>query len=82
MKKNIFLLIFLCFNVYPQSSKTKIDNLLNDEFFESCLVSIQVEDLTSNSTLYKKNEKMLLRPASNMKIINICCRIIISWTRL
>ncbi|MBK7630316.1 MAG: D-alanyl-D-alanine carboxypeptidase/D-alanyl-D-alanine-endopeptidase [Ignavibacteriales bacterium] len=69
MKKNIFLLIFLCFNVYPQSSKTKIDNLLNDEFFESCLVSIQVEDLTSNNTIYKKNEKMLLRPASNMKII-------------
>jgi len=69
MKKNIFLLIFLCLNVYPQSFKTKIDNLLSTKFFESCLVSIQVEDLTSNSTLYKKNEKMLLRPASNMKII-------------
>ena len=69
MKKNIFLLIFIVFNVYPQSFITKIDNLLSDKFFESCLVSIQVEDLTSNSTIYKKNEKMLLRPASNMKII-------------
>ena len=69
MKKYIFLLSLIFLNVYPQSIKTKIDDLLNDKYFESCLVSIQVEDLTSNKTLYKKNEKMLLRPASNMKII-------------
>ena len=63
----IFFLLFL--SSYPQSLKTKLDNILKDKFFESCLVSIQVEDLTANKTLYKKNEKFLLRPASNMKIL-------------
>jgi serine-type D-Ala-D-Ala carboxypeptidase/endopeptidase (penicillin-binding protein 4) len=69
MKKALLIFAILFSSVYPQSIKTKIDNVLKDKFFESCLVSIQVEDLTNYETLYKKNEKMLLRPASNMKII-------------
>ena len=69
MKKIFILSIIFFISSYPQSLKSKIDNVLKDKFFESCLVSIQVEDLTANKTLYKKNEKFLLRPASNMKII-------------
>jgi len=69
MKKILFFLTIFLISVYPQSLKTKIDNVLKDKFFERCLVSIQVEDLTTNKTLYKKNEKILLRPASNMKVI-------------
>jgi len=69
MKKILILSILFFISAFSQSLKSKIDNVLEDKFFESCLVSIQVEDLTANKTLYKKNEKFLLRPASNMKII-------------
>ncbi len=69
MKKIFFFLTILIVSAYPQSIKSKIDNVLKDKFFESCLVSIQVEDLTANKTLYQKNETILLRPASNMKVI-------------
>jgi len=69
MKKILILSIIFFISTYSQSIKSKIDNVLEDKFFESCLVSIQVEDLTANKTLYKKNEKFLLRPASNMKIL-------------
>jgi len=68
IKKIIFGLLFAA-AIFPQSLKSKIDKILKDEFFETCLVAIQVEDLTLNKTIYKKNEKLLLRPASNMKVI-------------
>lgn len=69
MKKILILSLILIIPSFPQSLKTKLDKVLKDKFFETCLVSIQVEDLTTNKTLYKKNEKYLLRPASNMKVI-------------
>jgi D-alanyl-D-alanine carboxypeptidase/D-alanyl-D-alanine-endopeptidase (penicillin-binding protein 4) len=65
----IFITIILLVSSYPQSLNSRLDNVLKDKFFESCLVSIQVEDLTANKTLYKKSEKLLLRPASNMKVL-------------
>ena len=65
----LFLAIVLPVAVYPQILKSSIDDVLKEKFFESCQVTIQIEDLTTNSTLYKKNEKLLLRPASNMKIL-------------
>ncbi len=70
MKRILILSIIFFISSYPQSLKSKLDNVLKDKFFESCLVSIQVEDLTANKTLYSKHEKILLRPASNMKIIS------------
>lgn len=69
MKKVLFISLIFLITSYPQSLKTKLDNVLKNKFFETCLVSVQVEDLTKNKTLYKKNEKYLLRPASNMKVI-------------
>lgn len=69
MIKKIALVLIITFSIYPQSIKTKFEKFLTDKYFESCVVSIDVADLTSNSTLFKKNEKYLLRPASNMKIV-------------
>jgi D-alanyl-D-alanine carboxypeptidase/D-alanyl-D-alanine-endopeptidase (penicillin-binding protein 4) len=69
MKRILILSIIFFISAYPQTLKSKLENLLKDKFFESCLVSIQVEDLTANKTLCSKNEKILLRPASNMKLI-------------
>ena len=66
----IFLLTLLLFSLtFSQSISSRINKVLSNKFFDSCLIAIQVEDLTTNETLFKKNEKMLLRPASNMKII-------------
>lgn len=69
MYKILLLVILFFFNSFPQSLNSKLDKLLQDEFFNSCAISIQVEDLTADKILFKKNEKLLLRPASNMKII-------------
>lgn len=69
MKKIFLVITLLSITSFPQSLKTKIDNVVKDKFFDRCLIAIQVEDLTTNKTLFKKNEKMLLHPASNMKII-------------
>jgi D-alanyl-D-alanine carboxypeptidase/D-alanyl-D-alanine-endopeptidase (penicillin-binding protein 4) len=69
MLKKIILVILLVSATFPQSLKSKLDKVLKNKYFDTCLVAIQVEDLTTNKTLYKKNEKLLLRPASNMKVI-------------
>lgn len=61
-----FLIITISF---PQSLSTKLNKIIGNKFFDTCLVAVQVEDLTGNKTLFRKNEKMLLRPASNMKIL-------------
>lgn len=68
LKKIVFILLIVSVS-FPQNLKSKLDKVLKDKYFDTCLVAIQIEDLTTNKTLYKKNEKLLLRPASNMKII-------------
>ena len=67
---------FLCLTsilIFPQSKeqllKTGIDSLLKDNFFQSSQIAVDVFDLTSHKTLYQKNEKLLLNPASNLKIL-------------
>ncbi|NWF89506.1 MAG: D-alanyl-D-alanine carboxypeptidase/D-alanyl-D-alanine-endopeptidase [Ignavibacteriaceae bacterium] len=59
--------------LFPQSSakqiQRKINNLFADKFFESSLAAIDIYDLTKKKTIYQKNNKLLLHPASNMKIL-------------
>lgn len=69
MLKNILLSFLFVTISLPQNISTKLNSLLSDKFFDTCLISIQVEDLNNNKTLFKKNETILLRPASNMKIL-------------
>ncbi len=52
--------------------KDKINNILVDSFFNRSIIAIDVYDLTGQKSLYKKNEKLLLNPASNQKIITTC----------
>lgn len=69
----IFLLLFFLLHpaqtVLSQTTSDKIDNIISDDFFKSCVISISVFDLTDNKFLYQKNEKLLLTPASNQKIL-------------
>ena len=78
-KKNILfffsillLLVFqACASFQPAAnqSQNKIDGLLNSEFFKTAQAGISFYDLTDNKPLFNHNEKLLLRPASNLKIL-------------
>lgn len=60
-------------SIFAQSSSKHIQNeiekLFTDKFFTSSLAAIDVYDLTAGKTLYQKDNKLLLHPASNMKIL-------------
>lgn len=66
------LLIFTSI-VFSQSSdkklKSQIDGLFKDKYFESTLMSVDIYNLAKRKILYQKNNKLLLHPASNMKIL-------------
>ncbi len=68
-------LIFCFLNIITVSAQSvtdlqsRIDRLLNEEFYQGAAVGISVYDLTANKVLYQKNEKKLCRPASNMKLL-------------
>ncbi len=71
-----FLSIFLFFNfiqAFPQTNlstvKSEIDSVLAGKNFESTLMGIDVYDLTAKKELYSKHDKLLFRPASNLKIL-------------
>ncbi len=51
------------------SLKSRIDKLLDSDMFKTSSVGIEVYDLTDNTIVYKHNERLLLRPASTMKMI-------------
>ncbi len=78
IKKNIFLnLLFalLLFGSIAQGQskafylRARIDSLLQDNYFEKTLLACKILNLENDSVLYSKNERMLLHPASNMKIV-------------
>jgi len=68
----LILLVQLTSTSYSQvKSKLEgeINKVLSHEFFKSCQIAIDVYDLTSNKPLIRKNEKLLLRPASTLKLL-------------
>ncbi len=71
----IFLIIICLYNIfiYPQDNllelRARVDSLLSNQFFQSAIAGVDIYDLTSRKTLYNKNEKLLLIPASNLKIL-------------
>lgn len=75
VKKYLLLIVILLFasEIYPQINKEQlreeIDSLLQDDFFKSTTIAIDIYDLTSKDTLYCLNDKKLMNPASNMKLL-------------
>lgn len=57
------------FQQLPTTVQNQIDSLLISDFFKSSQAAISVYDLTDKKSLYQFNEKLLLRPASNQKIL-------------
>lgn len=67
----ILLLIILhsCFTLSQSDRLTaKLNQLLTDEFLQSSLIALDIYDLTEQEYVFRTNQKMLLRPASNMKL--------------
>ena len=46
-----------------------ITEIIKDPFFEKTIIAIDIFDLADSISLFQKNEKLLLRPASNMKLL-------------
>lgn len=67
----LFILSILFLNnlILPQSLNEKIDSLLTDDFFKNTQIGIDIFDLSNQINLYSKNEDLLLRPASTLKIL-------------
>jgi D-alanyl-D-alanine carboxypeptidase/D-alanyl-D-alanine-endopeptidase (penicillin-binding protein 4) len=69
----IILSVLFIRTIFPQPNvhhlRSQIDSLLTDGFFDTTQIAIDVYDISRNERLYNKNEKLLLRPASNMKIL-------------
>ena len=49
--------------------QSDINKLIDDPFFVHSTISIDIYDLTNGESLYHHNNKLLLHPASNMKIL-------------
>ena len=81
--KILFVLICfftLTFKTFPQTEKkylepdvknlqSAIKKITSDPFFQQTTIALDIFDLTDSVSLYKQDEKLLLRPASNMKIL-------------
>ncbi|MCK5503892.1 MAG: D-alanyl-D-alanine carboxypeptidase/D-alanyl-D-alanine-endopeptidase, partial [Thermodesulfovibrionia bacterium] len=46
-----------------------IDLLLTDKFFSTAQIAVDIYDLSGKEIVFRKNNKQLLHPASNMKIL-------------
>jgi len=69
----ILVLIFPYQDCYSQDIHSEIEaefgEILEDEYFESTMMSVSIYDLTLGKSLYELNPRYLLHPASNMKLI-------------
>lgn len=72
MSRSFFTLLLILNNlllIFPQSLEDKLRGVLSDDFFQSTIIAMDVYDLASDTYLFRHNEKLLLRPASNMKLL-------------
>ena len=54
---------------WPLNVTGQIDRLLDSDMFSTSQVGLMVYDLTADSTIYRHNERQMMRPASTMKLI-------------
>ena len=75
-----FFILFFISNLFPQQDQKQlisgINNIISDPFFEQTIAALDVFDLTDSVSIFKKNEKLLLRPASNMKLLTSAAALI------
>lgn len=52
----------------PNTTSEKLEAIFRLPFFDTCIAALEVEDLAMGATVFSKNKKLLLHPASNMKL--------------
>lgn len=67
--KSIFLLIVIVLTVSAQGLRERLDSLYKLPSFDTTLMALDIKNLNSGEVIYSRNNKMLLHPASNMKIL-------------
>jgi D-alanyl-D-alanine carboxypeptidase/D-alanyl-D-alanine-endopeptidase (penicillin-binding protein 4) len=72
MKRLILLAAIVVGVAYPQISESEmrnqIDELYDQPLFRSAIAAIEVVDLEDGKTVYRKNDRLLTTPASNVKL--------------
>ena len=77
--------IFICtffFSLisFPQKAdqhfQSEIQKIINDPFFDQTIIALDIFDLTDSVSLFQQNNKLLLRPASNMKLLTSAAALI------
>jgi len=79
--KFLSLVLAINFLIFPQSNfkypasgiqnlASGIEKIISDPFFDKTLIAIDIFDLTDSVPIFQKNNKLLLRPASNMKLLS------------
>jgi len=75
--KNLLIYFFIIIPlIHPQSLTEELKLFFKKDIFDTTIVAIQVDNLSIGKTLFKKNEKLLLHPASNMKLITTAASLI------
>lgn len=54
---------------WPQNVQERIGELLDSRMFETSQVGMMVYDLTADSAIFCRGERLMLRPASTMKVL-------------
>ncbi|MDA3860179.1 MAG: D-alanyl-D-alanine carboxypeptidase/D-alanyl-D-alanine-endopeptidase [Melioribacteraceae bacterium] len=73
--KKLFAVLFVLFTTsfFAQEKKfttaDELEYLLCDPFFKTCQVGVDAYNITKKEIVFRHNEKLLFRPASNMKLI-------------
>jgi D-alanyl-D-alanine carboxypeptidase/D-alanyl-D-alanine-endopeptidase (penicillin-binding protein 4) len=71
MKSLLTFLLITTFTISAFGQKKlsqSINTLLTGSFFDTTSVSVDIFNLTKGKSVYQKNQKLLMHPASNMKI--------------
>ena len=83
--KWLFCVFLFVSSIVAQSQssilQTRIDKLLENEFYQRAAIGIAVYDLTAQEMVYTHNEKKLCRPASNMKLLTSAAALTVLTSR-
>ncbi len=80
MKKNILKIIILIglmhfgsnlivAQTYNKKVTKEFNKILDDDYFQSTILAVDIYDLTTKKVVYRNRPKLLLHPASNLKLI-------------